>query len=181
MTDIKFEGILKIREIPSDWTDTEFRYWYCNEHSASGRLLRKARLSERDKDRWTVLVAENLLMSAGRTQLLTFAGSHTTTTAFAQYYAVGTGTIYTVQPSDTQLASELFRAVPASFSVVGNSVTVTTNFSTSQGNGTYTNAGLFGNGATGTANSGTLMTHLLYSYTKTSAVSIANDYTISLT
>jgi len=182
MDTLHFEGILKIREIPADWTDEEFRRWWCDERDpASGALLRKAGMDEREKDRYTVLEARNLLMSAGRTQLLTFAGASTAPTAFAQYYSVGTGSIFTVQASDTTIATELFRAVPASYSVVGNGVTITTNFSTSQANGTYTNAGLWGNGASGTLGTGTLMTHLLYSYTKTSANAIVNDYTISLT
>ena len=181
MEAIHFEGILRIREIPPEWTDAEFRYWWCDERTESGMLIHRARMSEREKDRWTVVEARNLLMSAGRTQLLTFAGASGTTVAFAQFYAVGTGSIFTVQPADTSLATELFRLAPASFSVVGNSVTITTNFSTSQGNGTYTNAGLFGNGATSTPGSGTLMTHILYNYTKTSANAIANDYLISLT
>lgn len=181
MDTLNFKGILKIREIPSDWDDIMFRYWWCDERSSSGALIRKARMSEREKDRWTVLEAENMLMNAGRTQILTFMGQLTAPAVFTQYYAVGTGTIYLVQPSDFSLTSELFRAVPASFSLVGNAVTVTTNFSTSQANGTYTNAGIFGVNATSTSGSGTLMTHVLYNYTKTSSQAIVNDYTMSLT
>lgn len=181
MDTLKFEGILKIREIPPDWDDATFRYWWCDERSATGSLIRKARMSEREKDRWTVVEAKNMLMSAGRTQILTFMGQLTAPAVFTQYYAVGTGTIFTIQPSDVSLATELFRAVPASFSIVGNAVTVTTNFSTSQGNGTYTNAGIFGVSATSTPGSGVLMTHILYSYTKTSSIAIVNDYTMSLT
>lgn len=180
MDTLRFEGVLKLRKIPDDWTDEEFRRWWCDERTASGALVRKAGMNEREKDRYTVLEARNLLTSAGRTQLLTFAGASSTTTAFAQYYAIGTGAIFTVQSSDTSLATEFFRAAPASFSVVGNAVTITTNFTTSQGNATYTNAGIFGNGATSTPGSGTLMTHLLYTYTKNSGP-LVNDYTISLT
>lgn len=180
METLHFEGILRIREIPPEWDDATFRHWWCDERTPDGRLIRQAAMSEREKDRYTVLEAKNMLMNAGRTQLLNFAGASGTTTAFAMYYAVGTGSIFTVQPSDTTLTGELFRLQPASYSIVGNAVTITTPFSTSQANGVYTNAGIFGNNATGTANSGTLMTHLLYSYTKTSAVAIANDYTITL-
>lgn len=181
MDTLKFEGILKIREIPAEWSDTEFKYWWCDERSPSGALIRKARMTEHEKDRWTVLEAKNMLMSAGRTQILTFMGQATAPATFSQFYAVGTGTIYTVQPSDTSLATELFRLAPAAFSIVGNAVTVTTNFSTSQGNGTYTNAGLFGVSASSTPGSGVLMTHILYSFTKTNSQAIVNDYTMSLT
>ena len=160
------EGLLRIYEIPDGLTIAEWE-----------------RMSLSDKAHHATLAVEahNLVMSAGRTQLLTFAGSNSTTPAFAQYYAVGTGTIYVVQPSDTSLATELFRAVPSSFAIVGNAVTITTTFTGSQAVATYTNSGVFGNGASSTPGSGTLMTHVLYSYTHASGVTIFNDYQISLT
>jgi hypothetical protein len=163
------EGILRIYEFSCDAEAQDLYAWWprlsCREKAREGKLVVEAR---------------NKLMSAGRTQILSFIGASGTTTAFSQYYAVGTGAIYTIQPSDVLLAGELFRAIPASFAVVGNAVTVTTPFSTGQANGTYTNAGLFGGGtATSTSGTGVLMTHLLYSYTKTSSVAIANDYTLT--
>jgi hypothetical protein len=162
------EGILRVYEFSCDAEAQDLYAWWprlsCQEKAREGKLVVEAR---------------NKLMSAGRTQLLSFLGASGATTAFSQYYAVGTGAIFTISPNDVLLAGELFRAIPASFSVVGNAVTVTTPFSTGQANGTYTNAGLFGNNATGTSGSGTLMTHLLYSYVKTGAVAIANDYTIT--
>lgn len=166
---IYFTGILLIRELPRELDDTqEYMKWY-------------PRMSERERDRYTVLEARNLLTNAGRTQLLTFAGASGTTTAFAQYYSVGTGPIYVAQSSDTTLSSELYRAVPNSSTIVGNGVTISTQFTTTQAVGTYTNSGIWGNGATGTSGSGTLMTHLLYNYTKTNTVTVSNDYLISLT
>ena len=164
---LHIEGLLRIYEVPED--DALQHAWH--------RLT----LSEKAREGHLVVEAHNLITSAGRTQLLTFTGSNSTTTAWAQYYAVGTGAIYSVQASDIALATELFRAVPASFTVVGNGVTVTTNFTAAQAVGTYTNAGVFGNGATGTAGSGTLMTHLLYSYTKSNTQPIVSDYLFSLT
>jgi hypothetical protein len=162
----KIEGILRIYEVPED--PGLRRHW---KHLALPEKAREGRL---------VVEACNMIMSAGRTQILSFIGASGATNAFAQYYAVGTGAIYVIQPSDSSLATELFRAVPGSFSVVGNAVTISTSFSTSQGNGTYTNSGLFGNNATSTPGSGVLFTHLLYSYTKTSATAIENDYTLTL-
>ena len=176
-----FTGILKIREIPADWTPAEYRHWWCDERSSSGRVIRRAAMSEAEKERWTVWEGSNMLMNAGRTQILTFMGQLTAPASFSQFYAVGTGTIYSVQPSDTTLATELFRLAPASFSIVGNAVTVSTVFSTSQGNGTWSNAALFGVNATSTANSGVMMTHILCSYIKTSASAIVSDYVMSLT
>ncbi len=169
MDTLHIEGILRIRELPEElWDIEEFTKWW-------------PRFSEKERDRYTVLEARNLITSAGRSQVLTFIGNRAGgVVAFAQFYAVGTGAIFVVAPTDTALATELFRAAPSSFSVVGNQVTISTVFSTSQGNGVYTNAGLFGNGATSTPGSGTLTTHLLYSYTKTNANAITSDYSISL-
>lgn len=165
---LHFEGILRLRETPPDWDEATLKYWW-------------ARMTEREKDRWTLWEGENMLMNAGRNQVLTFIGQATAPATFSQQFAVGTGTIYTVQPSDTSLSTELARVAPASFSIVGNTVTVTSTFTTGQANGTWSNAGLFGVSATSTANSGTLMTHILCSFTKTSASAITCDYSISLT
>lgn len=166
-TSINFEGILKIREIPADWDEAAFQRWW-------------PRMAEREKDRSLLWEGKNMLMNAGRTQILTFMGQLTAPASFSQFYAVGTGTIYAVQPSDILLASELFRLAPTSFSIVGNAVTVSTLFSTSQGNGTWSNAGLFGVTATSTPASGVLMTHILCNFTKTSASAITSDYQLTL-
>jgi hypothetical protein len=170
MDTLHITGLLRVYELPDDQALAEYERWWP-----------RFSLSEKERKGRLVVQAHNLVTSSGRTQILNFIGASGSTNSFAQYYAVGTGAIYIVQPSDTSLSTELFRAVPASYSVVGNGVTITTNFSTSQANGTYTNSGIFGNNATSTANSGVLMTHILYSYTKTSSVAIVNDYLISLT
>ena len=170
MESLHIAGLLRIYEFSEDAELAEYAAWW---HRFS--------LAEKARKAHLVIEKHNLVTSAGRTQLLTFAGNSGSTTAFAKFYAVGTGAIASVTAADTSLATELFRLAPASSSIVGTTVTITTNFSTSQGNGTYTNAGLWGGSATSTPGSGTLYTHILYSYTKTSAVATANDYTISLT
>lgn len=167
------EGVLRVYEVPEElWL---LRWW----KHVRKRGWKYLTLEEKAREGKLVVETHNMIMSAGRTQILSFIGASGSTTAFSQYYAVGTGAIYTISPSDSSLAGELFRAIPAAFSVVGNAVTISTPFSTSQANGTYTNAGLFGSTATSTPGSGVLMTHLLYSYVKTSAVAIANDYTVT--
>jgi hypothetical protein len=168
------EGVLRIYEVPEElWL---LRWW---------KYIRKRgwkylTLEEKAREGKLVVETHNMIMSAGRTQVLSFIGASGSTTAFSQYYAVGTGAIYSISPSDSSLATELFRAIPAAFSVVGNAVTVSTPFSAAQANGAYTNAGLFGSNATSTPGSGVLMTHLLYSYTKVSTIAITNDYTLTL-
>ena len=180
MDGVKFHGLLRIRDIPQEWTEDEFKYWWCDEYTESGAWVHKARMSDKEKERRTIFEAQNLVLQAGITQILTFLGTVASTTpAFGQYYAVGTGAIYLITPSDPSLASELFRKQPTGNTIGANAVMITTQFLTTEGNGTYTNAGLFGKNATGTANSGTLMTHLLVSFTKDISLARANDYTIS--
>jgi hypothetical protein len=170
MESLHITGLLRVYEFSSDAEMAEYANWW--PRFSLAEKARKARL---------VVEEHNLVTSAGRTQLLTFAGASGTTAAFAKQYAVGTGAIASVTAADTSLATELFRLAPSTSTIVGTTVTITTNFSTSQGNGTYTNAGLWGISATSTPGSGTLMTHILYSFTKTSAIAIANDYQLSLT
>lgn len=178
---IKIKGIIRVREHPfgDDYAALK-RYWWpvTNEQ---GKIIAPARMSEREKDKYTVYETENQLMTAGVQQILTYIGMPSgTAILISKYFAVGTGAISDTAPTDTSLATELFRKVPDSATQTGNQIDISTNFSTAQGNGTLTNAGLFGNTATSSANSGTLYTHALYSYTKTSAVAIVNDYIILL-
>lgn len=166
---LHIEGYLRIREIPPEWSENDFKHWW-------------ARMTEKEKDRWTVWEGKNLITNQGRNQILEFiyfsAGG---VNAFSQQFSVGTGTIYTVQPSDTTIAGELARVAPSATSLVGNTTTISSTFSTSQGNGTWTNAGMWGNVATSTLGTGNLFTHLLCSFTKTSASAITCDYSVTLT
>lgn len=165
---IFWAGTLKIRELPA-WCDTEEQYnlWL--------------KLPEQEKERYTVQVEHNVLTLLGFAQLLSYIGSNNATTlGFSQYFSVGTSPIISVQAGDTGVAGEIFRAVPTSSSIVGNQLTLSTYFGPSSANGTYTNAGLWGVNATGTANSGTLMTHTLYTYIKVNGQAVSNDYLIVL-
>jgi hypothetical protein len=122
--------------------------------------------------------SHNLAVNAGRTQLLNLiasVGGHSGTT----YFAVGTGS-NAPSTGDTQLQTEFFRKVFSTTTISGNQVDLSTVFNTGEGNTTYAEAGLFGNGATGTANSGTLFARSSYVYTKSSAVTLSNDYFIYL-
>lgn len=162
-------GRILIRELPAHWDREMFEFWY-------------PRMKERERARYTVGEIKNLITTAGRTQVLTFIGNPSSNTAaFSQYFAVGTFPINSVQPGDTAVNGELFRAIPSSFTVSGNTVDVSTFFSTAQGNGTLTNCGLFGVNATGAGGSGTLMTHaLLNNYVKDNAHTVTFDYLITL-
>lgn len=120
----------------------------------------------------------NAACNGGRTTLLNLLAG--TAVTGIQYFAVGTGA-GTPSATDTQLFTEFFRKVPTSNVISGGSIVITTLFGTTEGNATYTEAGLFGNGATSTANSGTLFAHAGYTFIKTSSSTLTNTYTITLT
>lgn len=169
-------GRIKIRLLPDGITKEEFEAWW-------------PRLTEKERERFTVYETHNIITASGRSQILTYIGNNalsggsvglSNVVPFAQYFSVGTGAIATVSAGDTGMIGELFRAVPSTATISGNTVNISTFFGSTQANGTYTNAGLFGNNATGTLGSGTLCTHALYAYTKASGQSLTNDYLINL-
>lgn len=165
---LRFSGLVRVRELPRDCALSDFLEWW-------------PRLTERERERWTAYERKNVLTLAGRAQLLTYLSSSTATTlGFAQYFAVGTFPIISVSAGDTSIQSEIFRAVPNTSVITGNQVDISTYFGPSQANGIYTNAGLFGINASSTLNSGTLMTHTLYSYAKSNGTPITNDYLVTL-
>ena len=99
-------------------------------------------------------------------------------TALSMYGAVGTsGTAPT--SADTQLGAELARVALASTSRSTNVATIDFFYTTSQGNGTWAEAGLF-LGATGTANSGSMLSHVLCSEVKTSSITATLEFAIQI-
>jgi hypothetical protein len=174
------EGIIRVRRLPDGWTDEEYAHWWLPTTDSRGKIIIPARMSEREKDKYGEAEAHNQIMAAGRTAALSYIGSPSgSTTQWAQEFAVGTGAITSVTPLDTTLANETFRKSPVSYSVAGSQVDINIQFGTSEAQYTYTNAGLFGNSATSTLSSGTMMTHAFFSYTK-GAFSISVDYIINL-
>ena len=180
---IPVEGILRVRELPADWDEATFRYWWGAEYDDSGRMVRPPRMSNREKDRYTVYEQKNSIMSAGIAALLQYAGANSLSGLFpwGQYFSVGTNQITGVTPLDTSVAGEAFRKLTTLSTVTGTQTDISTFFAQSEGNFTYTNAGLYGgSGASSTLGTGTLYTHVLYAFTKTSANPITNDYIIQL-
>lgn len=165
---IHFSGRLIFYELPEPWTDEEYRrYWFT--------------MSRRERERYIVHEAKNLLTNSGRSQLLAFAGASGTTSAFAQQVAFGT-TATVVSAGDASVQGEIYRSAPASATVSGNQVDISLTLPSGSANGTLTNAGIFGINATGTAGSGTLMTHaLLNNFVKNNGTAYNVDYVITLT
>jgi hypothetical protein len=147
---------------------------------AQGRLRAAAHAcGSRTGKPHATLVRPNVVTSAGKTALLHLLGTDAVASAGIQYVAVGTGA-GTPAASDVALFSELARQATAQVVVSGSTLTVQVFFSASQANGTWTEVGVFGNGATSTAGSGTLFGHAALSYTKTTALETIVAYSLSL-
>lgn len=165
---LRFRGLIKARELPTGCELPDFLTWW-------------PRLSERERERYTVYEHSNALTTNGRNQVLTYIGSSTATTlGFGQYFAVGNFGINTVSPGDTSVQGEFYRAVPNTTVITGTQIDVSTYFGPTSGTGLISNAGLFGINATATLGSGTLMTHALYNYTKPNGTAVTFDYLINL-
>lgn len=132
----------------------------------------------------------NVACNAGRTQILNYIANNIASGNIASFpgvnvFAVGTGNVTTTAPAstDTQLVSEQFRKAVSSGGtygngVSGNSADISCTFATSEANLTYTEAGIFAvTGALpGSTNAGAIFGHASYAYTKTSSISLTNDY-----
>lgn len=194
-----FLGAIRCYLLPFDVPEREFRAWWPRLSAAEkARYLapvavpRLRRSFIRRRLVWSgkyeeAEEAHNLITIAGRNQVLAYIGDNQLTSGntgtivpFAQYFSVGTGAIASVSPSDTGMIGELFRAVPSTCTISGNTVSISTTFGSTQANGTYTNAGIFGNNATSSLGSGTLVTHALYQFTKPNGQALVNDYIINL-
>lgn len=181
---IKFTGIIKVHEWPLDWSLEDIIYWTVPQTDGHGKIIRPARMSRKEIERYQVREYHNLLTSAGRSALLAFAGSsNATTLGFAQYLAIGTGTINVVGAGDPILAAELYRQVPNSTAITGTQIDIATIIGTNTAAGTWTEYGLFGKNATATTNTGELHTHAQAnpSYTKVNGTPATIDYLVSLT
>lgn len=177
-TILPIKGIFKIRENPFD-SEAELLYWWCDERDSSGQVVRPARMSQQEKERYTLLEKENIITSNGISNILTFLGLGSgTATLFNKVLSVGTGLVSTVAASDTTVVTELLRKAPAGTSVTGNQQDVSYTFAAGDANATWTNAGIYGSAATTTLATGTLMTHVLFSYVKTSSLAVTVDYVL---
>jgi hypothetical protein len=165
-----FDGDIRFREIPAEWSAEDYRCYY-------------PAMTERDRQRLTVHEVHNILTSSGRTQILSYIGNGSANSAaFAQYFALGTFPVNSVNPGDTSVQGEIFRVAPSSATITGTQVDIYSQIGTTQAVGTLTNGGLYGINATSASGSGTLMTHaLLNNFVKASGQAYSIDYLINLT
>ena len=180
MTDIfTFEGVIRVREHPFGDDKHQFEHWWLAEW-VNGKMIRPPRMPQKEKDKYTVYEAKNILTTNGRTQLLQYVGN-ASSVPWGKIFSVGTFPLVAVSPGDTSVATELVRVATSAPTVTGTQVDIPISFASGTGVGTWTNVGLYGTtAATTTLGTGTLFTHALFSYVKGS-VAVVIDYLISLT
>lgn len=182
-TGARFDGVIRISEVPFE-SHAEFVRWWLPTLDDKGKIVQAARMSDRDKERYAVLEARNLLTSTGRTYILGYIGSPayiSSQTPFSQYFEVGTYPFAYPSAADNAVAGPLARVVPSTAIITGTQIDISCFFGSSTGNGNWTNAGLWGNNATATLGSGSLMTHSAFAYNKQNGNSVTVDYLVNLT
>jgi hypothetical protein len=166
-------GEIRFYELPGDtnWTEENYRkYWpglFADKHKRENMLA---------------METHNLLTTVGRAQILSYIGSTSgSSVGFAQYFSLGTGLANTLSPGDTTIATELFRVVPTTTTTTGNTIDIQSLIGSAQAVGVLSNAGLWGNGATTTLGTGSLLTHaLINGFNKVNGAAYSADYDISL-
>ncbi|HEX3640100.1 MAG TPA: hypothetical protein VHV10_02295 [Ktedonobacteraceae bacterium] len=177
------QGIIRFRRIPDDWSEAEYRRLWLPEWNSDGtKIIRESIITPKEKDRYTVEEYHNILTTSGRQEILTYlASTAANTPAFAQEFGLGNFPINKVEPGDTQVQGELFRAAPSTATITGTQLDLAVLVGAAQAVGTLTNAGLFGVNATGTANSGTMMTHaLIANFVKANGPTYTVDYLLNI-
>ena len=120
----------------------------------------------------------NVFVNTGKTSLLKrMAGLNY---GEITYLALGDNTATPVA-SDTKLGNELFRKAVTQKSAGGLTFYSKTFISSTEGNYTYKEAGLFGDDATSVKDSGTLFTRIAIDETKTAGQSATIEYNIIAT
>lgn len=186
---VRWQGIVTIRKIPDEWTEDDFRcMWLPREvyplgHPKAGQVKIPPRMSEEEKEGLTVARARNTLLINGMNTLISYIVDQSTTSpgVLFQYWAVGNGAISGVDPGNTSLSGEFFRKAITGIVNTGSQATISTALGTADATGTWTCSALFGISATGTANSGTMISEVLYlpNFVKGS-VAYTVDYSVSL-
>lgn len=123
---------------------------------------------------------KNMFVTAGKNSLAdALRGTTANNKGIITYCALGTG-LTAPALADVQLQTELVRKLVSVRSVSGNIATFQTFFTTSEGNGSLKEAGLFGDDADGTVNSGTLFCRVAISRTKTSSDTLTLSWTVTI-
>lgn len=127
-----------------------------------------------------VSIVKNMFVTAGKNSLAdSLRGTTANNKGIITYTALGTG-ITAPALADTTLQTELGRKLISVRSVSANVATFQTYFGTSEVNGTLREAGLFGDDASATANSGTLFCRAAINRTKTSSDTLTLSWAVTI-
>jgi len=204
-------GRVALYRLDRDMSDEELVEWFVpvTEWGEDGlyHLVKPAKCSDREKQHRQVLATHNTLTLAGINNILNNLSvpsqgglnQESGLQPFGQILSVGNGPLNT-SATGAGIARNAYdvsgngfatgsRKVPAAFTIVGFSVTITTNFFAGDAIGTWTNGGLYGAAtpfggvfinATTTAALGSLMTWFPISYVKgSSPYALAYTFTLS--
>lgn len=128
----------------------------------------------------SVDLLNNTFVTVGKNSIATaLMGEKANNQGIITYCAVGTSVI-APELTDTGLTTEIFRKLVSVRSVADNVATFQTFFSTSEANGTLREAGLFGDNATGTANTGTLFSKLAINRVKSTSDTLTLSWSITI-
>lgn len=125
-------------------------------------------------------ITNNMFVTAGKNALADrLIGTTTNNRGIITYCALGTGITAPVA-GNVKMETELFRKLISVRSVVGNIATFQTFFTATEVTGTLSEAGLFGDGATGLADSGTLFARTLINRVKTTSDTLTLVWTVTI-
>jgi hypothetical protein len=129
----------------------------------------------------TIKEYDNIVVTCGKVAVARRLGGLGTYANEGQvtYGATGTGTT-TPAITDIKLTTELTRKLISSSSISGNISIIRAFFNTSESNGALKEFGLFGEAATGSADSGTMFNHVLIDITKTVADTLTFEIQITI-
>lgn len=127
----------------------------------------------------TVQYYTNLIPTVGRTMIANnLTSGSPTNSMLINYAALGSSTTAPAN-GDTQLTTETYRNAIASKTNASNIAYATAFFSQTETSGTFREAGIFCN-ATGTANSGVLLSHVSINVTKSTSQKLTIDWTLTI-
>jgi len=152
----------------------------CNEQIKMSGLIRVIKQNVITGVR-TIQIFHNLVCTSGKVAIARRLMNSATQSneGMITYGATGTGNT-APSASDTTLTTELARKVIATAFFTSNVVTLRVFFNTTSSNGNIKEFGLFGEGASGSANTGTMFNHALVTVTKTSAETLTIEAELTI-
>lgn len=125
-------------------------------------------------------LVKNTFCTVGKNSIAdALRGTETNNRGIITWCALGTDAT-APDVADTVLGNEIFRKLISVRSVTGNVAQFQTFFTTAEANGALKEAGLFGDDASSTADSGTLFSHLAINRTKTTSDTLTLTWSITI-